>query len=590
MNTEIKKHGEDVVPIFYACDDNFIKYTAVSIKSLIENASKDRHYVIYILNTGVNEILKEETEELAQSNVNIIFVNIQEQVQKLNVVLPLRDYYSKTTYFRLYIPELFPEYDKAIYIDSDTIVLGDISKLYDNNIGDCYVGACNEQAMVQTEVYGNYVEKVLGIDRNQYFNAGIILINCDAFRKNKVLEQFVNMLSVYSFKVTQDEDYLNVICKDKVFWLDQSWNVEVYGKLPVEEKDVNIFHYIMVAKPWLFEDCKYKDYFWNYAKQTVFYDEIKNVLASYTDEQRKNDMASCDRLAQLAKDESERIDTYANIIKSKSPERLKVLEKIRRYEIEGKFDVDVEDDPETIVLTADKVDYLSKKLSTKIATKIANRVATAYYEKEIKKGNMIIKNIVGLENYKAVKGGCFLTCNHFSPYDNYAIWRAIRSEFKHGKRLYKVIREGNYTNFKGLYGFFFRHCNTLPLSSNTETMVKFLKSVKTLIARGEKILIYPEQAMWWNYKKPRPLKNGAFKFASKCKAPIVPCFITMEDSGKKDGAGFEIPAYTVWFLPAIYPKDDLTEKQNAEYMREENYKVWKELYEKVYQIPLKYGE
>jgi hypothetical protein len=92
------------------------------------------------------------------------------------------------------------------------------------------------------------------------------------------------------------------------------------------------------------------------------------------------------------------------------------------------------------------------------------------------KGNMIIKDIVGLENYKSVVGGAFITCNHFSAYDNYAVWRAIKPTFKRGKRLYKIIREGNYTNFKGLYGFFFRHCNTLPLSSNTETMKKFLKA------------------------------------------------------------------------------------------------------------------
>lgn len=258
--------------------------------------------------------------------------------------------------------------------------------------------------------------------------------------------------------------------------------------------------------------------------------------------------------------------------------------------MQGKFDVDVENDPVTIVLTPDKIDYLAEKFSTRIATKIANRTAVWFYEKEIKKGNMIIKDVIGLENYKSVKQGCFITCNHFSPYDNYAVWRAIRSEFKKGKRLYKVIREGNFTNFKGLYGFFFRHCNTLPLSSNTETMKKFLKAVETLIKRGETILIYPEQAMWWNYKKPRPLKNGAFRFAVKCNCPIVPAFITMEESGKKDSAGFEIPAYTIWFLPPIYPKQNLSLKENIEYLKNENYRVWKELYEKVYNTPLRYGE
>ncbi len=270
--------------------------------------------------------------------------------------------------------------------------------------------------------------------------------------------------------------------------------------------------------------------------------------------------------------------------------RQKILDKIKEYEKEGKFDIDVEDDPETITLMPDKVDYLGEKLSTRIFTRIANRRAVAYYEKEIKKGDFVIKDIVGIDNYRSVKGGAIITCNHFSAYDNYAIYRAIRNELPKGHQLYKVIREGNYTNFKGLYGFFFRHCNTLPLSSNMQTMRKFLKAMNILLGRGEKVLIYPEQAMWWNYRKPRPLQPGAFNLAVKNNVPIIPAFITMEDTDKNDANGYKVQAHTVWFLPPIYKREGLSDKENVEYMKEKNYEVWKELYEKVYCIPLKYGE
>ncbi len=273
-----------------------------------------------------------------------------------------------------------------------------------------------------------------------------------------------------------------------------------------------------------------------------------------------------------------------------SPYRLKVLEKIKEYEKLGLFDKDVEDDPETIVLMPDKVDYLGKKLSSKIMTFIANRLAVNFYEKKIKTGEFIIKQINGLENFKKVNGGAIITCNHFSVYDNYAIYRAIRNELPKGHQLYKVIREGNYTNFKGFFGFLFKHCNVLPLSSNNQTMKNFLSAVDVLLKRGEKILIYPEQAMWWNYRKPRPMKSGAFRFASKSKVPVIPAFITMEDTDKLDGDGFKIQAYTIWFLPPIYPKKDLTNKQNAEYLKEENYKAIVKLYERVYNTPLVYGE
>lgn len=271
-----------------------------------------------------------------------------------------------------------------------------------------------------------------------------------------------------------------------------------------------------------------------------------------------------------------------------SNDRIKVLEKIDEYERKGFWDKDVEDDPETIPLAPDKVDYLGKKLSSKILTGIANRMATAYYEKLIKKGDFVIKEIRGIENFTAVKGGAILTCNHFSELDNYAVWRAIRDHIPKKARLYKIIREGNFTNFNGLYGFFFKHCNTLPLSSNPVTMKNFLTAVKTLLNRGEKILIYPEQGMWWNYKKPRPLKNGAFRFAVKNSAPVIPVFITMEDVDKILPDGSNVQAYTIHFLPPIYKKDNLSDKENEEFMKTENYRVWTEVYENFYGVPPKY--
>ena len=84
------------------------------------------------------------------------------------------------------------------------------------------------------------------------------------------------------------------------------------------------------------------------------------------------------------------------------------------------------------------------------------------------------------------------------------------------------------------------------------------------------------------------MKKGAFNLASKFKVPIIPAFITMEDNAKLDGDGYPVQEFTVWFLPPIYPKKELNDAQNAEYLKEENYKAWKELYERVYKTPLTY--
>jgi 1-acyl-sn-glycerol-3-phosphate acyltransferase len=135
-----------------------------------------------------------------------------------------------------------------------------------------------------------------------------------------------------------------------------------------------------------------------------------------------------------------------------------------------------------------------------------------------------------------------------------------------------------------------RHCNTLPLSSQPATMKKFLRAFKTLLGRGETILIYPEQSMWWNYRKPKPMQDGAFSLAVRNKAPIVPIFITMEDSDVIDGDGFPVQAYTLHILPAIYPDATLSGAEAKEKMKNENYKAWVEVYESFYGKPLVYGE
>lgn len=275
----------------------------------------------------------------------------------------------------------------------------------------------------------------------------------------------------------------------------------------------------------------------------------------------------------------------------KSEQRLKVLQKIAELEKQKKWDCDVEDDPITTPLLPNKIDYLNKKLSSKIATFFANKAGTAFYENLINKKQFIIKEVRGIENFLAVKdSGAIITCNHFNVCDNYAVWRTIKPYVGKKERLWKVIKEGNYTNSPPPFGFILRNCNTLPLSSNSDTMKKFMRAINVLLKRGSKILVYPEQAMWWNYRKPRPFKSGAFRFAATNMVPVVPFFITMQDSDILDPDGFFVQEYTIHILPAIFPDKNKTRNVNMEEMKDKNFEAWKNVYEDFYQEKLAYPE
>ena len=579
-----------IIPVFFACDRRFLRYGVVSMCSLMENASKDCFYRIHFLHTDIREEQIKETKQFENEHFEIVFENVSSYLISIAEKLPLRDYYSKTTYYRMFISEMHPEYDKAIYIDSDTIVQGDVSELFATDVSGYYLAACHEQAMVQIEEFGNYVEKCIGIDRHNFFNAGVLLINCEEFRLRYVLDRFIRLLHVYDFVVTQDEDYLNLICKDHVLFLDQKWNTEVFGEIPYPIEEAKIIHYIMFNKPWHYADCRFGDVYFSYAKKTAYYEDLLEEQRIYSEEDRINDARGYERLLALAKSETNSENNYLNVVnrENRAHDRVAILKKIEEYERAGRFDEDVEDDPPTKVLMPDDIDYLRRETAEQVKTKLAFKMARKLVNRLIAEKKLIIKEIIGIEHFKNLKSGAVITCNHFNAFDSFAIQIAYEAAEQPDRAFYRVIREGNYTNFPGLYGFFMRHCNTLPLSSNHRTMRKFIDATDQLLREGNFVLIYPEQSMWWNYRKPKPLKEGAFSFASKSGVPVLPCFITMKDSDVMGEDGFYVQEYTIHISAPIYPDESLPHGERVKDMMKKNYDLWKEIYERVYQTPLIY--
>ena len=578
------------IPIFYACDEGFVKFSIVSIFSLMQNASPDYTYTIYILHSGIPADQQQKALELTRDGFEIIFADVSERLHTITDVLPLRDYYSSTTYFRLFIAEMYPEYNKVLYIDSDTVVQGDVSELYNTELGDRWLGACHEQAMVQTDHYGTYAEQVVGVSRHNFFNAGVLLINAQLFREKEILRRFADRLAEYQFVVTQDEDYLNLICKDHILWLDQRWNTEVYCEFPYPIEEAKIIHYIMVSKPWHYEDCTGGDIFWRYAAQTNVYRELRDVLESFSEEEKLRDAEVMDNLLALAKQETDRDDNYQKQLNNsvRAKDRVKILEKIAQFESEGRFGEDVEDDPPSRTLMPDEIEYGNRGLKQRMKSKLAFAAARRYVNSLIEDKKLIIKEIKGLENIKNLNSGAVMTCNHFNAFDSFAMQLVYDAAQQPSRIFYRVIREGNYTSFPGFYGFLMRNCNTLPLSSNLRTMKKFMRGVDSLLKDGHFILIYPEQSMWWNYRKPKPLKNGAYSFAVRNNVPVLPCFITMRDSDIMGDDGFYVQEYTIHVGEPIYPDPKLSYRDSVKDMLDKNYALWKEIYEREYHMPLVY--
>ena len=292
------------IPVFFAVDNRYIPFLGVALKSLIDNTSKENKYAIKILYTSVTEENKKRIKKYEQENVTIEFVDLNKQLNEIKEKLYTRNYFSNTTYYRLFIPELYPQYDKAVYIDSDTICLADIADLYNVDMEDNLIAGVSDGAVQSIEIFQDYVEKVVGVsDYNNYFNAGVIVMNLKELRKYKFKEKFIYLLEKVRYEVAQDQDYLNRLCKGRVKIIDYAWN-----RMPImgnRDGEINIIHYNLGSKPWYFDDILYQEYFWKYAEKTEFYNEIKEIGAKYTEADKERDDVSSAKLIELAQKETE---------------------------------------------------------------------------------------------------------------------------------------------------------------------------------------------------------------------------------------------------------------------------------------------
>ena len=274
----------------------------------------------------------------------------------------------------------------------------------------------------------------------------------------------------------------------------------------------------------------------------------------------------------------------ANILKSTSAEYEAGVKKQQALEKAGQFNEDLGESTFGVCLPVDEnFDYLKRGF--------INRIKHWFYlsamKRYSKKINRELTNlkVVGRENLAGIKTGCIVTCNHISKVDSFAVRAAVGMDLK--------FVGAEFNNWEGILGDISRHTGFMPIPTqkiDLKVMRKFNQALEYFLQHKWPILIYPEQAMWDEYKKPRPLKRGAFHYAAKYQRPVVPLFITIVDKPERfDDKGLaNFGDYTIHILPPIYPNPELNERENAEAMLNANFEAWRNCYEQTYGVPLQY--
>ena len=193
--------------------------------------------------------------------------------------------------------------------------------------------------------------------------------------------------------------------------------------------------------------------------------------------------------------------------------------------------------------------------------------------------------IRGIENLPE-KSGFIITSNHFNPLDNLCVKKLIHERYKKSPAI--VIQAGNLAA-PGVIGELFNYLDHIPVSKSVSYIKgEFMAHLKEALDKGQPVLIYPEEEMWFNYRKPRPNKRGAFYFASELNVPVVPCFVEIKDTARVDNEEFFESEYIINVLPPIYPDGTKNVRQNSIEMCSKDYEEKKKAYEQAYNKALKY--
>lgn len=280
------------IPIFFTIDDGYAPFLAVALNSAIKNSNPQRRYNSIVLYQALNETNIAKLKSLETENFKISLTPMKANFDALDDRMSNRlrcDYFTLTIYFRLFIPAMFPQYDKGIYIDSDVVLTSDIAELYDIEIGDNLIGACNDLSIADIPPLVAYTENAVGVNKHEYINSGVLLMNLKQMREVDLEGHFLNLLNTYHFdSIAPDQDYLNAMCNGKIYYLDESWDA-----MPNDAKPplahTKLIHYNLFSKPWCYDGIQYGEEFWKYAEDSGYLDEIKAYKAAYTEEKKKAD-------------------------------------------------------------------------------------------------------------------------------------------------------------------------------------------------------------------------------------------------------------------------------------------------------------
>lgn len=282
--------GNDAVTVVLAADSNYAPCMTVVIASVVENSNSDNSYDIIVLEDGINFAYKKLIKNYIKEydNISVRFFNVKRYIKNYAKIFFTNDYFSLAAYFRILIPDLLKDYEKAVYLDSDVMLLEDIALLYKTELGDNLVAATKDLGTYvlykgKPEIH-DYMDNNLKFpDMKEYFQNGVMVMNLTKLREINFIEKFIETVKTIKPPLYfVDQDIFNLICYKRVKFIDQRWdvvtntgNITRYFITDISEtvcreylnnaKFAFLIHY--VSFNWQYDGVPYTEIYWKYVNR-----------------------------------------------------------------------------------------------------------------------------------------------------------------------------------------------------------------------------------------------------------------------------------------------------------------------------------
>ena len=300
---ELYPKNKDSICICFACNDAYAIYLEVTLKSLIENSNKNNYYEIYIFETNIAEPKKQKILSMTTDNINIKFINVTKYIRNVDKIkFFIHRHFSVEAYYRIFIPRIFKNFNKILYLDIDIIILDDIANLYNSNTNNKMLSAVLDIEIIRAVynksfakhkiTFTNYVTNDIKLKNiYNYFQSGVLLFDIKKCINFNLEEKFLEKLNEIKEPVNIEQDILNSICQENINFLDLSWNVEwilgiyynnledmlpvkIYNEYIKAYNNPKIIHYCDRIKPWNSPYYQNANIWWKYARMVDSYEEI----------------------------------------------------------------------------------------------------------------------------------------------------------------------------------------------------------------------------------------------------------------------------------------------------------------------------